>query len=329
MVEVIRQIVVPNGLAQQGGYSVPPYTSVHEHSTGNPNSSMANERDYLANHYNDAFYTHLVGFNPATGRAEAWQVAEKNQGAWDLGSYNGNANGYASIEFVEGSIKNQDQFNQAYKVYVELSRQLADEAGAKKVLDPQAAIATAGAGYIVTHNFASKNGFGSSHVDPIQFLAKWGVSYDQFKNDIANGVGDGDVTPSAPQASNPAPAPATPAPQATGAIAQFKANGNAFTAYNGFRADEIKQVNGIWQAINYDLAGGRNFSWTNNGIPLDILDNVTRGNQAATQVGDTLKFNSANNHGTIDAYDPASNGVGITYGKYGMVWFNADAFIKL
>jgi len=126
----------------------------------------------------------------------------------------------------------------------------------------------------------------------------------------------------------PASAPA-PAPQATGAIAQFKANGNAFTAYNGFRADEIKQVNGIWQAINYDLAGGRNFSWTNNGIPLDILDNVTRGNQAPTQVGDTLKFNGANNHGTIDQYDPASNGVGITYGKYGMVWFDANAFIKL
>lgn len=113
------------------------------------------------------------------------------------------------------------------------------------------------------------------------------------------------------------------------AIKQFKANGNAFTAYNGFRADEIKQVNGIWQAINYGLAGGRNFSWTNNGIPLDIVDNVTRGNQAPTRVGDTLKFNGANNHGTIDQYDPASNGVGITYGKYGMVWFNADAFIKL
>lgn len=76
------------------------------------------------------------------------------------------------------------------------------------------------------------------------------------------------------------------------------------------------------------VSGNRGYK-DNNGIPLDILDNVTRGNQAATQVGDTLKFNSANNHGTIDAYDQDSNGVGITYGKYGMVWFNADAFIKL
>ena len=40
MVEVIQQIVVPNGLAQQGGYSVPPYTSIHLHETANPNATM-------------------------------------------------------------------------------------------------------------------------------------------------------------------------------------------------------------------------------------------------------------------------------------------------
>ena len=140
----------------------------------------------------------------------------------------------------------------------------------------------------------------------------------------ANEIAVGKVTNTSSKASSTSK-PAT----SSSAIKQFKANGNAFTAYNGFRADEIKQVNGIWQAINYSLAGGRNFSWTNNGIPLDIVDNVTRGNQAPTRVGDTLKFNGANNHGTIDQYDPASNGVGITYGNYGIIWFNADAFIKL
>lgn len=328
MVEVIKQIVVPNGLAQQGGYSVPPYTSIHAHSTGNPNSSMANERDYLAYHYNDAFYTHLVGFNPATGRAEAWQVAEKNQGAWDLGSYNGNANGYASIEFVEGSIKNQDQFNQAYKVYVELLRQLADEAGAKKVLDPQAAIATAGAGYIVSHNFASKNGFGSSHVDPIQFLSSWGVSYDKFKQDVLNGLSDGSnaIVTTVP---SPQLAPAQNTQQDTASIQSFKNAGGVFTAYKPFRVDQIKQVNGIWQMINVGLAGGNDFNWTNNGIPLDIVDNVTRGNQLPTQVGDMVVFNQSYNHGTIDDYDNASNAVGIKYGDYGEIWFNADEFIKL
>lgn len=188
MVDVIQNIVVPNGLAQQGGYSVPPYTSVHAHDTGNPNSSMKNERDYLAGHYNSAFYTHLVGWNPETNRAEAWQVAQKNQGAWDLGSYYGNANGYASVEFVGGSIKTQDQFNKAYAIYVELLRQLAAECGASTELDSPRSVATAGAGYVVTHNFASRNGFGSSHVDPLNFLSSWGITYEQFKKDIRNGI---------------------------------------------------------------------------------------------------------------------------------------------
>lgn len=319
MVDVIQQIVVPNGLAQQGGYSVPPYTSIHLHETANPNATMQNERDFLAGHYNNAFYTHLVGFNQETGCAEAWQVAHKNQGAWDLGNYNGNANGYASIEFAHGSARTQEQFNAAYKVYIELARQLTEEAGASLELDSPKAIPTAGAGYVVTHRFASLNGFGSSHTDPVAYFESMGVSYSKLKNDIANGVGD----------SQPVPTPVAPQPQATGAIQAFKNAGNNFTAYNGFRADEIKQVNGIWQAINYDLAGGRDFNWELNGIPLDILDNVTRGNQAATQVGDTLKFNGNYNHGTIDDYDNSSNAVGIKFGNYGEIWFNADAFLKL
>ena len=158
----------------------------------------------------------------------------------------------------------------------------------------------------------------SDHVDPLPFLALWGVNYDKFKNDIANGVGDAQPSASA----QPAPTPVAPQPQATGAIQAFKNAGNNFTTYNGFRADEIKQVNGIWQAVNYDLAGGRDFSWTNNGIPLDIVDNVTRGNQAATQVGDALKFNGNYNHGTIDDYDTSSNAVGsstATTEKFGLM----------
>lgn len=115
----------------------------------------------------------------------------------------------------------------------------------------------------------------------------------------------------------------------TSAIQAFKNAGNTFTATRVFRVDEVKQVNGIWQMINYDLAGGRDFSWTNNGIPLDIVDNVTRGNQAATQIGDLVIFNANYNNGTIDDYDNASNAVGIKYRNYGEIWFNADAFLKL
>lgn len=135
----------------------------------------------------------------------------------------------------------------------------------------------------------------------------------------------GQSTPQAQQTSAPAPQP-----QTTNAIQAFKNNGNKFTAYKTFRVDEVKKVNGIWQVANYWLAGGKDgFDWTLNGIPWAILDNTTRGNAVNIQVGDMVKFDSNNNNGTIDKYDPASNGVGITFGKYGMIWFDADALLML
>lgn len=314
MVQVIRKIVVPNGLAQQGGYSVPPYTSVHAHDTGNPNSSMQNEHDYLAGHYNDAFYTHLVGWNPSTGQAEAWQVAETNQGAWDLGTRSGNANGYGSVEFVGGSISTQAQFNAAYAVYVELLRQLADEAHANKILDPQEAIATAGAGYIITHNFASRNGFGSSHVDPLALLAKWGISYDQFKNDIAGG---GSVKPT------PEPAPAQQPANDVQYMKQF-----GYVVWNGkeFNVDDRGYINGMWQVISNELGGLQPTpttsveEWTNNGVPMSGVD-WTDGTPQSSTNGARFKFKQ--DLMDIVDYDEPSNGIAVNIDGY-PVWCDAS-----
>ena len=111
------------------------------------------------------------------------------------------------------------------------------------------------------------------------------------------------------------------------AIDQFKQVGNEFTAYGSFKVDKIAFVNGIWQAINYDLAGGKNADWTANGIPLAILDNVTRGNASPTRIGDTVKFMSGYNYGTIDKYDTPSNGAGIVEGNFGNVWYDADGLL--
>lgn len=182
MVQVINQIVVPGRPAVDNGLAVAPFTQVHLHSTGNPNSTMQNERDYLASHWGDAYYTHLVGFNHETGHAEAWQVAQSNGGGYDLGG-DWNWEGYASIEFVEGSIKTQAQFNEAYNVYITLARQLQDETG-QHVYD----LDTASVPGIKTHNYASRTGHGSDHVDPIAFLEKWGVGYDKLISDIKKGL---------------------------------------------------------------------------------------------------------------------------------------------
>lgn len=312
MAYTIKQdIVVPFNYVKNNSGLVPPFAQVHLHSTGNPRASVQNERDYLAGHYNEANYTHLVGIT--NGEVDIREVMNTNGGAWDVGG-DWNWDGYASIEFAEGSIQSQDDFNKAYPAYVWLARQLAKEAGAGNSIDNQNTSGTK------THNYASATGHGSDHTDPIAFLAKWGVSRDKLNADIVNGIGDNTAPVIAPQ------------PQLvsnTSSIQAFKNAGNAFTATSVFRVDEVKQVNGIWQMINYDLAGGRDFSWTNNGIPLDIVDNVTRGNQAATQIGDLVIFNANYNNGTIDDYDTASNAVGIKYGSYGEIWFNADAFLKL
>ena len=113
----------------------------------------------------------------------------------------------------------------------------------------------------------------------------------------------------------------------TSAIQQFKNAGNKFTAYKSFKVDKIAYVNGMWQAINYDMAGGKDANWTTNGIPLATLDNVTRGNYAATHVGDQVKLMRCYNYGTIDQYDNNSNGTGIKEGAYGMVWYNANSLL--
>ena len=77
----------------------------------------------------------------------------------------------------------QDDFNKSYKVYIELARDLAKQAGIPLTLD------TPDISGIKTHNYASRTGHGSDHTDPIAFLAKWGVSYEQLKHDIENGFG--------------------------------------------------------------------------------------------------------------------------------------------
>lgn len=132
--------------------------------------------------------------------------------------------------------------------------------------------------------------------------------------------------------SAPAPAPVAPAPsnQGKSAMQVFKDNNNVFVNTKSFRVDDVKFVYGQWQMLNYALAGDTNANWLLNGIPLSILDNVTRGNNAPTQIGDQVKFSAGYDRGTIDEYDEPSNGVGIVFKQAdGIIWFDADAFIKL
>jgi N-acetylmuramoyl-L-alanine amidase len=180
MAYTIKQdIVVPYQYVYKTSQLQPGFHQIHLHSTGNPNSSVQNERDYLAGHYNLANYTHLVGIT--NGEVDIRQVMHTNGGAWDVGG-DWNWETWGAIEFVEGSIKSRADFNKAYPAYIWLARYLAKQAGISYTID------NSNISGIKTHNYASATGHGSDHVDPIQFLANWGISRNQLYKDIISGI---------------------------------------------------------------------------------------------------------------------------------------------
>lgn len=163
-----------NGLPQIG---VAPYRQIHPHSTGNPNSTAQNEADYMSRKdVNSGFYTHVVG------NGQVIQTARVGAGCWDVGGgYNYET--YAAVEIIE-SHKTQAEFDIDYAIYIELLRDLATEASIPKTLD------TTDLAGIKTHDHCRRYqpNNGTDHVDPYPYLAKWGISKEQFKKDIENGV---------------------------------------------------------------------------------------------------------------------------------------------
>lgn len=159
----------------QIGYA--PYRQVHAHSTGNKNSTAQNEADYhMRRPVESGFFSHVVG----NGRV--MQVGPTNNGSYDVGG-GWNYETYAAVELIE-SHSTKEEFMEDYRLYIELLRNLADEAGLPKTLDSDDLEG------IKSHEYCTNNqpnNF-SDHVDPYPYLASWGISRSQFKHDIENGL---------------------------------------------------------------------------------------------------------------------------------------------
>lgn len=303
MVNVIKNIVVPGKPAVDNGMARAPFHQVHLHSTGSvaPNKNFIS---YLSRSWGNAYYTHLVG------EGQAIQVAATNGGAWDVGGdYNWET--YAAIEFNE-NVHSQAEFNRDYKIYIELARQLAREAGITDFTLDNGSIVG-----IKTHNYCSRTGHGSDHVDPLLFLQKWGVSYDKLKHDIKYGVG-GSLTTSSKSA------------KSTAKVDQVLNVGEYFKAKPAYRVEDMKKVNGIWQVYSNELGGGSNKNWTLNGLGVESVDKVdSKGNKTANQtlaVGDYFRLHS--DRIKVVANDPATNGVAFST-RYGNVWVSADTLTEV
>ena len=80
---------------------------------------------------------------------------------------------------------------QDYKIYIGLLRDLAKQAGIPTTLD------TGDLAGIKTHDYCTHHqpNNGSDHVDPYPYLAKWGISREQFKKDIESGNVSAKPTP--------------------------------------------------------------------------------------------------------------------------------------
>lgn len=154
-----------------------PYRQVHAHSTGNPNSRASGEASYMKNKdLNSGFYTHVVG------NGQVFQTALVGQGAWDVGG-GWNNETFAAVELIE-SHTTYDEFRKDYEIYIQLLRDLAKQGGIPITVDSSALEG------IKTHFYCTNNqpnNF-SDHIDPYHYLAKWGITKEQFKKDVESGT---------------------------------------------------------------------------------------------------------------------------------------------
>ncbi|MGR3742104.1 peptidoglycan recognition protein family protein [Companilactobacillus sp. DQM5] len=281
----------------EGTYQIPYNRLIIAHDTGTyapaRNNAIFEKRTWLSN---QAFVQYIVGDG-----GHVYKVGRDGNVSWGAGSW---ANANAPVQVELARTYSQAQFNIDYAVYVNLLRDSARTYGISTNLDT---------GYgIVGHKWVSDNVWGD-HQDPYGYLASHGISKAQFAQDLKTGL----------------PENGNYHPNNSSSIQQFKNAGNWYTINKPIRVDEVRYWRGCWQFVNYELAGGRDVNWDNNGIPLAIVTRTDGGDNDNVGKGAMVKFDSPWNTGTIDSYDPATNGVGVNYGKYGMIWFNADTLLKL
>jgi len=104
--------------------------------------------------------------------------------------------------------------------------------------------------------------------------------------------------------------------------------GEYFKARKAYRVDEMKFVNGVWQVVNYELAGGKDFSWIYNGFGVASTDKVdANGNITKDQelsVGAYFRLHSDR----IKVVDANDSGVALDT-RYGRVWVDASTLTEV
>lgn len=147
------------------------------HSTATTNAPAKNVASYFKNNWRTSeTYTQLV-----IDDNDCYLVGDLDFVAWGAG-YTANHASPVQIELCEFTDK--DRAIKAYKNFVNTLRYYA------KVYDLPCELDNGTGAGIKTHNYLSRVTRETSHTDPLTYLQTIGISYEQFKNDIKNGVGN-------------------------------------------------------------------------------------------------------------------------------------------
>jgi len=158
-------------------YALTAVKYVIAHESGNPNNcgpnALENEIAYMNRNKANAFTSHWVG-----GGGKIVQIAPVGKLQYGCGP-KGNPLSYAQVELARTNDK--EQFKKDYAAYIWLLRELAKEASIPVVLD--------GTGNgIKSHRWITENLKGTTHRDPYSYLASMGITEEQFKKDILDGL---------------------------------------------------------------------------------------------------------------------------------------------
>ncbi|QEL53351.1 lysin [Enterococcus phage phiNASRA1] len=248
------------------------------HETANPRATGRNEATYMKNNWFNAHTTAIVGDGGIV-----YKVAPEGNVSWGAG----NANPYAPVQIELQHTNDPELFKANYKAYVDYTRDMGKKFGIPMTLDQGGSLWEKG---VVSHQWVTDFVWGD-HTDPYGYLAKMGISKAQLAHDLANGVSGNTATPT-PKPDKPKPTqPSKPS------------NKKRFN----YRVDGLEYVNGMWQIYNEHL-GKIDFNWTENGIPVEVVDKVNPATGQPTKdqvlkVGDYFNFQE-NSTGVVQEQTP-------------------------
>lgn len=179
-------LLTKNDCYQKGETIVPKGVMIHSTGDNNPwlrryvgpDDGLLGENQY-GNHWNRpgvSVCVHAFIGRRADGTVDTYQTLPWTMRGWHCGR-SGNDT-HISFEICEDGLADEDYFRQTYQAAVELTAYLCQTYG----LDPMAP------GVVVDHAEGNDLGIASNHSDVRHWWSRFGVSMDNFREDVNNKV---------------------------------------------------------------------------------------------------------------------------------------------